>query len=132
MSIGGTCLLVIITAVAAQDVEYHGFTAASEEMECSSDANYLSDILFTQYRVLFRDLLGRRCVYYPSCSHYGQEAVKSKGAVLGMMMAVERWTRCNSAAFSHGDYMRTIGNRLADPVDSGEDVTCWGRLLLPF
>jgi len=132
MNIGGICLLVIVTAVIAQGEEIREFTVDSEEMEGSSDGSYLSDILFTQYRVLFRDLLGRRCIYYPSCSHYGQEAVESKGVVLGMMMAIERWTRCNSAAFSHGDYMRTDGNRLADPVDPGEDVTCWGRLLLPF
>lgn len=94
--------------------------------------NSLSDILFIQYRGLFRDLLGRRCVYYPSCSHYGQEAIESRGAVFGLMMALERWTRCTSAAFSHGDYRITEGNMLADPVKPGEDVICWGRFLLPF
>ena len=94
--------------------------------------NNLSDILFIQYRGLFRDLLGRRCVYYPSCSHYSQEAIESQGPVLGLMIALERWTRCTSAAYGHGDYSITDGNLLADPVKPGEEVLCWGRFLLPF
>lgn len=111
-------LLIILLPVVAQDA--------------AAPVNSLSDILFIQYRGLFRDLLGRRCVYYPSCSHYGQEAIQSRGPVLGLIMAIERWTRCTSAAFEHGDYRITEGNILADPVNHGEEVICWGRFLLPF
>ncbi len=111
-------LLTVLLPAAAQD-------AAVPE-------NSISDILFIQYRGLFRDLLARRCVYYPSCSHYSQEAVQSQGPLLGLMIALERWTRCTSAAFSHGDYRITEGNRLADPLNSGEELICWGRFLLPF
>ncbi|MCK5115641.1 MAG: membrane protein insertion efficiency factor YidD [Candidatus Aegiribacteria sp.] len=89
-------------------------------------------MLFIQYRGLFRDLLARRCVYYPSCSHYGQDAVQSQGPVLGLMIALERWTRCTSAALRYGDYRTAEGNRLADPLNPGEEVICWGRFLLPF
>ncbi len=101
-------------------------------LDSTAPENSLSDILFIQYRGLFRDLLARRCVYYPSCSHYGQETVQSQGPVLGLMIALERWTRCTSAAFGHGDYRITEGNRLADPLNPGEEVICWGRFLLPF
>ncbi|MEN8208918.1 MAG: membrane protein insertion efficiency factor YidD [Candidatus Fermentibacteria bacterium] len=94
--------------------------------------NSLTGILFFQYRGLFRDLLARQCVYYPTCSHYGQEAIESQGPVLGVMMALERWTRCTSAAYRSGDYRITEGNILADPVNHGEEVICWGRSLLPF
>jgi len=97
-----------------------------------SGGNHLSDILFDQYRAIFRDLLARRCVYSPSCSHYGQEAVESEGVLPGLAMALERWTRCSSAAYSHGDYEFTDANKLADPIHPGEVVTCWGRYLLPF
>ena len=105
---------------------------AAAAVDAAVPENSLSDILFIQYRGLFRDLLARRCVYDPSCSHYGQEAVQSRGPVLGLMIALERWTRCTSAAFGYGDYRITEGNRLADPLNSGEEVICWGRFLLPF
>ncbi|NOQ21422.1 MAG: membrane protein insertion efficiency factor YidD [Candidatus Aegiribacteria sp.] len=111
-------LLILLLPVAGQDANIRD--------------NSLSDILFFQYRGIFRDLLGRRCVYYPSCSHYGQEAIESRGYVFGIMMAIERWTRCTSAAFRYGDYRVTEGDKLADSVNPGEEVICWGRFLLPF
>ena len=91
-----------------------------------------TDVLFVQYRGLFRDVLGRKCVYSPSCSHYAQEAIGTRGPVFGLMMALERWTRCTSAAFGYEDYIIDSNNKLLDPVEPGEEVTCWGRILLPF
>ena len=126
-----TGLLILLLPAVAQDViTREGIDELGNPGDISS--NHLFDVLFIQYRGLFRDLLGRRCVYYPSCSHYGQEAIESRGPLFGLMMALERWTRCTSAAFSHGDYRITEGNTLADPVNPGEEVICWGQFLLPF
>ncbi len=45
---------------------------------------------------------GSVCKYYPSCSHYGYEAVKTHGAVRGGGMTVWRVLRCNP--WSGGGY----------------------------
>lgn len=132
MNITVACLLICLPPVLAQVDNICTPTAESgDTVALESDSGFF-DILFIQYRGIFRDLLGRRCVYTPSCSHYGQEAIGTRGPVFGVMMALERWTRCNSAAFSYGDYTMTERHRLVDPVETGKDVTCWGRFLLPF
>lgn len=125
-------LLILLLPVLAQEDNIRTPVSESGDKVDMEGDSAIIDILFLQYRGIFRDLLGRRCVYSPSCSHYGQEAIGTRGPVFGIMMALERWTRCNSAAFSYGDYMMTEKHKLVDPVEPGKDVTCWGRFLLPF
>lgn len=45
-------------------------------------------------------LLPQRCKYYPSCSAYAIEAVRSNGALRGLVLAAWRLLRCNP--FAHG------------------------------
>ena len=52
------------------------------------------------YQWTISPLLGPRCKYYPSCSNYGLEAVRSHGAVKGFALGVWRVLRCNP--WSHG------------------------------
>jgi putative component of membrane protein insertase Oxa1/YidC/SpoIIIJ protein YidD len=92
----------------------------------------ISDALFAQYRLLFRDLLGRTCAFSPSCSQYGQEAMRSLGPVLGTMVALDRWTRCHRGASSSPVYTSGPDGRALDPLAPMEETTCWGRSLLPF
>ncbi|MEX0914101.1 MAG: membrane protein insertion efficiency factor YidD [Demequina sp.] len=47
------------------------------------------------YQVTVSPLLGPRCKYYPSCSHYGYQALSQHGAVKGSALAVWRVLRCN-------------------------------------
>ncbi|MDH5507689.1 MAG: membrane protein insertion efficiency factor YidD [Anaerolineae bacterium] len=42
------------------------------------------------------------CRYYPTCSHYGYQAIIKYGAVKGSWMAANRLLRCNP--FSEGGY----------------------------
>lgn len=42
------------------------------------------------------------CRFYPSCSHYGYQAVYKHGALKGAVMAVWRVLRCNP--FNPGGY----------------------------
>jgi hypothetical protein len=42
------------------------------------------------------------CCYYPTCSHYGYQAVYKYGAIKGSWMAFRRVLRCNP--FSQGGY----------------------------
>jgi hypothetical protein len=87
--------------------------------------------LFAQYRVVFGPVLGRSCVFTPTCSHYAEEAFSRLGP-LGMIPAVERWTRCHAAARACGDYPAGQG-RIPDPLAGrdGEGFS-WGRSVLPF
>jgi putative membrane protein insertion efficiency factor len=40
-------------------------------------------------------MTGPRCKYYPSCSHYGLEAIQRHGALTGSALASWRVLRCN-------------------------------------
>ncbi|MEL7645482.1 MAG: membrane protein insertion efficiency factor YidD [Anaerolineaceae bacterium] len=42
------------------------------------------------------------CRYYPTCSHYGYQAVYRYGALKGSWMAIKRIVRCNP--FNEGGY----------------------------
>ncbi len=51
---------------------------------------------------LARTMPANTCRFYPSCSHYGYEAVQKYGAIRGSWMAIKRVLRCNP--FNPGGY----------------------------
>jgi putative membrane protein insertion efficiency factor len=50
--------------------------------------------LIHAYRAVFSGWLGGQCRFYPSCSHYGEEAVRIHGAIKGSALAAWRIARC--------------------------------------
>jgi uncharacterized protein len=50
--------------------------------------------LIRLYRVLLSGWLGGQCRFYPSCSHFAEEAVRVHGALKGSAMAAWRIVRC--------------------------------------
>jgi hypothetical protein len=52
------------------------------------------------YSRLISPLFPRRCKYYPTCSAYAQEAIRTHGVIRGGGLAAWRVVRCNP--FSHG------------------------------
>ncbi|MFE9422435.1 membrane protein insertion efficiency factor YidD [Kitasatospora sp. NPDC006697] len=56
---------------------------------------YLLMGLIRVYQWTISPLLGQVCRYYPSCSHYGYEAVRVHGAVKGSVLTAWRILRCN-------------------------------------
>jgi putative membrane protein insertion efficiency factor len=52
------------------------------------------------YRATLSGLLGGQCRFYPSCSHYAEDAIRTHGAVKGVGLATWRVLRCNP--FGHG------------------------------
>jgi len=51
---------------------------------------------------LSRGLPANTCRFYPSCSHYGYQAIYKHGALKGSLMAAWRVLRCNP--FNRGGY----------------------------
>ena len=47
------------------------------------------------YQLFLSPLLGSNCRYYPSCSHYTQEAIAKHGALRGSWLGLRRISRCH-------------------------------------
>lgn len=52
-------------------------------------------ILIRAYQLLLSPLLGPSCRFYPSCSHYGLEAIEQHGAMRGTWLTIKRISRCH-------------------------------------
>ena len=47
------------------------------------------------YRNGISPLLGPRCRYYPTCSHYMDDALRRHGPVRGVLLGLARFARCH-------------------------------------
>jgi len=74
------------------------------------------------YRVTIGGVLGGQCRFDPSCSHYGEQAIRTHGAVKGSVMAAWRVLRCQP--FSRGGVEEVPRRRLS----RYENVIQGGRL----
>ncbi len=54
------------------------------------------------YQRLVSPLVGTRCKYYPSCSDYAVQAIRTFGILRGLILAGWRLLRCNP--WSHGGF----------------------------
>ena len=52
-------------------------------------------LLVTVYQKLLSPLLGSNCRFYPPCSHYAKEALRSHGSFNGLILTSCRILRCN-------------------------------------
>ena len=50
--------------------------------------------LIRVYRVTLSGWLGGQCRFYPTCSHYAEDAIRMHGAFRGTLMAAWRIARC--------------------------------------
>lgn len=62
------------------------------------------------YRLTLAPFLGGNCKFYPSCSHYAEQAIKIHGPKRGALLAAKRLTRCRP--FTKGGH---------DPVPDPEE-----------
>lgn len=51
--------------------------------------------LISLYQVSFAGLLGGRCRFFPSCSQYGKDAVRTHGFFKGGLMMLVRISKCH-------------------------------------
>lgn len=69
------------------------------------------------YRATLSGLLGGQCRFYPSCSVYSEDAVRSRGAVIGVSLSAWRVLRCNP--FGAGGVEPVPGRRMDMPAGQG-------------
>ena len=55
----------------------------------------LCRLLILAYRTIVRPIFPTACKYYPTCSHYAEEAIAKHGAWRGARMATNRLLRCH-------------------------------------
>ncbi len=67
----------------------------SQQSFCSRLISGLMLALIRGYQLLLSPLLGPRCRYYPSCSHYALTAIRLHGPAHGGWLAFRRITRCH-------------------------------------
>jgi uncharacterized protein len=58
--------------------------------------------LIRLYQMTISRVLPPSCRFYPSCSHYGYEAVQKRGAIKGSWLTLKRLARCQP--FHPGGY----------------------------
>ncbi|WP_291377792.1 membrane protein insertion efficiency factor YidD [Demequina sp.] len=68
--------------------------------------------LIRLYQLTVSPLIGPTCKYYPSCSHYGLEAVRRHGALRGTVLAGWRVLRCNPWSNGGVDEVPAVGEPL--------------------
>ena len=51
--------------------------------------------LLRGYQLMVSPMLGQNCRFYPTCSNYAVEAVKTHGAARGSWLALRRVCRCH-------------------------------------
>ncbi len=51
--------------------------------------------LIKLYRITLSAYIGNQCRFYPTCSHYAEEAIKTHGPAKGILLAVKRLLKCH-------------------------------------
>lgn len=68
--------------------------------------------LIRGYQLVLSPMTPASCRYYPSCSHFGLEAVRVHGAFVGGALAAWRILRCNPWSAGGVDDVPARGERL--------------------
>jgi len=71
---------------------YRNYTAYTNE------AKQLASVFFLFYKEFISSQDMNTCVFYPSCSVYAMESIKSMGILEGIANAFDRLSRCNPFA----------------------------------
>ncbi len=80
--------------------------------------------LFRVYRTAIAPAIGPVCRFYPSCSHYAQEAVDTWGLGRGLLLTGKRLLRCHPFAAGGLDPVpaRPIDHAVDHAVDRPTDL----------
>jgi uncharacterized protein len=76
---------------------------------------FVLKFLIRGYQLAISPLLGPRCRFYPSCSHYAIEAIEMHGALRGTWLTIKRISRCHP--FHEGGFDPVPGRCLKQSHD---------------
>jgi putative membrane protein insertion efficiency factor len=68
------------------------------------------------YRATLSGWLGGQCRFYPSCSAYAEQAIRTRGALVGSALAVWRVLRCNPFGRGGVEHVPLDGGHRYDAV----------------
>jgi putative membrane protein insertion efficiency factor len=68
------------------------------------------------YRLTLSGWLGGQCRFYPTCSHYAEEAIRVHGAAKGALMAAWRIARCGPFTAGGVDHVPPRRREVYDAV----------------
>jgi putative membrane protein insertion efficiency factor len=74
------------------------------------------------YRLTLSGWLGGQCRFYPTCSRYAEDAIRTHGALRGSALAVWRIMRCNPFGKGGVEHVPPP-RRLGGSGESYDDVT---------
>ena len=61
------------------------------------------------YQILISPMLGTRCRFHPSCSHYAMQAIEQEGVFKGIALSIKRLLKCHP--FHDGGYDPIVGEK---------------------
>lgn len=74
------------------------------------------------YRVTLSGWLGGQCRFYPTCSHYAEDAIRTHGALKGSAMAAWRIARCGPFTEGGADQVPPRRDRRAEYVSDIQET----------
>ena len=69
--------------------------AIKTESRHSSSAQRVALGLIRLYQLTLSPWLGRQCRFYPTCSHYAADAIRTHGVIKGCSLALRRLSKCH-------------------------------------
>lgn len=78
-------------------------------------------IFVRAYQLGISPLLGPRCRFYPSCSHYAIESLRTHGPVKGSWLTIKRIGRCHPwHPGGHDPVPSVVGSKVQDTHHEGD------------
>jgi len=100
-------------------VNKHEKHVNSGGLQDQNELQQVTSVLFIGYKKFISSQDVASCVFYPSCSEYAIQSIRTRGFFIGLLNAFDRLSRCN--AFSADKYPIMPGTYLLyDPVMTHE------------
>ena len=79
----------------------------------------LATAIIRLYRLCISPFLGQNCRFYPSCSHYAEQAISQHGLGKGAYLSARRLGRCHP--FNPGGYDPVPGTEMTQSALPNKD-----------
>ena len=86
--------------------------------QSTSELEMAASLLLRAYQVFLSSQDGPRCQFTPSCSDYARICIRRHGLLAGMLMASDRYQRCNGLQRERYPLDPRTGKRLDPPPET--------------